>query len=75
MFLNLLRSLLVFLAAALQAWASDWLRAFLDMCFGVVRLRRGVACFFAGFLFSFLGSLVEGFLAALAGFGDDGLKF
>ena len=43
-----------------------------NMCFGIVGLRRGVACFFASFLFGFLGSLIEGFLATLASLGDDG---
>ena len=70
-FLNLLRSFLIFFAAALQARTRDWLRAFLDMCFGVVGLRRSVACFFTGFFLGFFSSLVEGFLAAFAGLGDD----
>ena len=42
------------------------------MRFGVVGLRCGVASFFTGFLFGFLSSLVEGFLAALTGLGNDG---
>ena len=62
-FLNLFCCFLIFFAAAFQARTSDRLQTFLDMRFGVVGLRRGVACFFTGFLFGFLGSLVEGFLA------------